>query len=113
MNCYYSNLIEGHNTRPRDIERALAGDLDADARRRDLQLEAFAHVRVQKHIDVMAAQGQLPEPASAEFMRWLHREFYRATQFGTPLLTLDAGRVGSGCDIHCTWCISLKIEVHP
>ena len=28
MNCYYSNLIEGHNTRPRDIERALANDLD-------------------------------------------------------------------------------------
>jgi len=25
MNCYYSNLIEGRNTRPRDIERALAG----------------------------------------------------------------------------------------
>jgi hypothetical protein len=23
MNCYYSNLIEGHNTLPRDIERAL------------------------------------------------------------------------------------------
>lgn len=23
MNTYYSNLIEGHNTRPRDIERAL------------------------------------------------------------------------------------------
>ena len=23
MNRYYSNLIEGHNTRPRDIERAL------------------------------------------------------------------------------------------
>ncbi len=22
MNCYYSNLIEGHNTRPRDIELA-------------------------------------------------------------------------------------------
>ena len=25
MNCCHSNLIEGHNTRPRDIERALAG----------------------------------------------------------------------------------------
>jgi hypothetical protein len=25
MNTYYSNLIEGHNTRPRDIERALVG----------------------------------------------------------------------------------------
>jgi len=23
MNCYYSNLIEGHHTQPRDIERAL------------------------------------------------------------------------------------------
>ena len=30
MNTYYSNLIEGHNTRPREIERALAGQLDAD-----------------------------------------------------------------------------------
>ena len=77
MNCYYSNLIEGHNTRPRDIERALAGDFDADARRRNLQLEAFAHIRVQKEIDRQAAQGELPEPASAEFIRWLHREFYR------------------------------------
>ncbi|HLT63669.1 MAG TPA: hypothetical protein VKZ92_04015, partial [Pseudohongiella sp.] len=23
MNCYYSNLIEGHHTHPRDIEHAL------------------------------------------------------------------------------------------
>jgi Fic family protein len=33
MNCYYSNLIEGHNTRPRDIERALAAELDGDEER--------------------------------------------------------------------------------
>src|SRR5229473_5459964 len=26
MNCYYSNLIEGHETHPIDIERALQGD---------------------------------------------------------------------------------------
>ena len=30
MNSYYSNLIEGHNIRPRDIERALAGEFAAD-----------------------------------------------------------------------------------
>jgi Fic family protein len=30
MNAYYSNLIEGHNTRPRDIMRALANELDDD-----------------------------------------------------------------------------------
>lgn len=77
MNCYYSNLIEGHNTRPRDIERALAGDLDEDEGRRNLQLEAAAHVRLQEEIDRLAAEDRLPEPASCDFIRWLHAEFYR------------------------------------
>jgi Fic family protein len=40
MNTYYSNFIEGHNTRPRDIERALAGQFDRDEDRRTLQIEA-------------------------------------------------------------------------
>lgn len=30
MNCYYSNLIEGHDTHPVDIERALNNDYSAD-----------------------------------------------------------------------------------
>src|SRR6267154_3843757 len=77
MNTYYSNLIEGHNTRPRDIARALAGDLDNDNDRRNLQLEAAAHVRVQAEVDRMAAEGRLPEPASVDFIRHLHRDFYR------------------------------------
>jgi Fic family protein len=76
MNTYYSNLIEGHDTRPRDIERALAGHLDQDEGRRNLQLEAAAHVRVQAEIDRMAAEDTLPEPASPDFIRWLHKEFY-------------------------------------
>lgn len=77
MNTYYSNLIEGHDTRPRDIERALAGQFDTDASRRNLQCEAAAHVRVQEQIDRMAAEDRLPEPASVDFIRWLHEEFYR------------------------------------
>ena len=77
MNAYYSNLIEGHNTRPRDIERALAGDFDDDSIRRHLQQEAAAHVRVQAQIDALAARGALPEPASMEFILWLHSEFYK------------------------------------
>ena len=76
MNTYYSNLIEGHDTRPRDIERALAGQFDADEGRRNLQIEARAHVRVQARIDALAATGVLPEPASAEFLRTLHQDFY-------------------------------------
>lgn len=77
MNTYYSNLIEGHDTRPRDIARALEGDFAKDKKRRNLQLEAAAHVRVQTEVDRMASENQLPEPASANFIRWLHREFYR------------------------------------
>lgn len=34
MNCYYSNLIEGHDTHPVDIERALKGDYSNEARQR-------------------------------------------------------------------------------
>ena len=78
MNTYYSNLIEGHNTRPRDIERALAGKFEGDQHRRNLQVEAAAHVRLQAEIDRMAAENKLPEPASVNFVRWLHREFYRS-----------------------------------
>jgi Fic family protein len=63
MNTYYSNLIEGHNTRPRDIERALAGEFDKDEKRRNLQLEAASHVRVQTEVDRLAAENRLPEPA--------------------------------------------------
>lgn len=88
MNAYYSNLIEGHNTRPHEIERALAGEFDADDGRRNLQLEAAAHVAVQAEVDRLAASGELPEPASGRFIQWLHREFYR----GVPPSMLNVRR---------------------
>jgi Fic family protein len=58
MNCYYSNLIEGHDTHPIDIERALHGDYSKDARKRDLQLEAKAHIIVQQWIDDGGLRGR-------------------------------------------------------
>jgi Fic family protein len=58
MNCYYSNLIEGHDTHPVDIERALAEDYSADPKKRDLQLEARAHIAVQKWIDEGGLSGR-------------------------------------------------------
>jgi Fic family protein len=57
MNCYYSNLIEGHDTHPVDIERALMNDYSQDARKRDLQYEAKAHIAVQKWIDCGGLNG--------------------------------------------------------
>jgi len=76
MNCYYSNLIEGHNTRPKDIEKALAG-AEVEPERRALALEAKAHVIVQRKIDEMYSKGDLPSPTSVEFIAWVHRMFYR------------------------------------
>jgi len=73
MNCYYSNLIEGHNTLPGDIERALNEDYSSEPKKRDLQKEAIAHIEVQKQID----EGKGPEvyPATIEYALWLHKSF--------------------------------------
>jgi Fic family protein len=57
MNCYYSNLIEGHDTHPIDIERALKNDYSTDTHKRDLQLEAKAHIQVQEWIDGGGLKG--------------------------------------------------------
>src|SRR5437879_6147490 len=40
MNSYYSNLIEGHNTNPLDIERALKKAFAKDPAKRALQIES-------------------------------------------------------------------------
>ncbi|MAY44142.1 MAG: cell filamentation protein Fic [Rhodobacteraceae bacterium] len=72
MNCYYSNLIEGHDTHPIDIERAMQGDYSADPSRRNLQLEAKAHVAVQKWID---EDGMAEPPTSPVSVIELHRRF--------------------------------------
>ncbi len=73
MNCYYSNLIEGHDTHPRDIDRALANDFSSEPKKLDLQKEAVAHIHVQRLIDA----GRDPDvwPASAAYASWLHEEF--------------------------------------
>jgi Fic family protein len=72
MNCYYSNLIEGHDTHPIDIERALKSDYSADPTKRDLQLEARAHIAVQRWIDEGNLRGRA---VTADGLREIHRRF--------------------------------------
>ncbi len=73
MNCYYSNLIEGHNTHPVDIERALKKQYSADPHKRDLQHEAQAHIAVQQWIDAGGLQGR--RAITAEGIRETHFRF--------------------------------------
>src|SRR6266403_1656765 len=75
MNCYYSNLIEGHNTHPREIDRAMVEDYSRDPKRRVLQQEARAHIEVQRMID--AGEDPKEAPTSTRYIKWLHYEFCR------------------------------------
>jgi Fic family protein len=72
MNCYYSNLIEGHHTHPVDIERALRNDYSTDPAKRNLQIEAKAHVAVQRWVDEGGAKGRA---VTTETICELHRRF--------------------------------------
>jgi Fic family protein len=72
MNCYYSNLIEGHDTHPVDIERALKNDYSQDAGKRNLQIEAKAHITVQTWIDGGGLDGRA---VTRDGLCELHRRF--------------------------------------
>jgi len=73
MNCYYSNLIEGHDTHPVDIEPVLKNDYSQDKRKRDLQLEAKAHIAVQQWIDAGGLTGHAA--VTARSIAKIHRRF--------------------------------------
>lgn len=72
MNCYYSNLIEDHNTHPIDIDRALKGDYSTNPEKRELQLEAKAHIEVQKLIEETIDTSNIVDKA---YIQWVHKEF--------------------------------------
>ena len=72
MNCYYSNLIEGQYTHPVDIERALKDDYSAEPDKRNLQLEAKAHMEVQQWID---GGGLTNGAVVADSLIEIHRRF--------------------------------------
>ena len=72
MNCYYSNLIEGRSTHPIAIERALHNDFSRNREKRNLQLEAKAHIEVQKWID----EGKLGDnEMTVAGLQEFHRRF--------------------------------------
>ena len=92
MNCYYSNFLEGHQTHPREIERALRNEYAKDDKQRILQLEARAHIELQQVID-QSHDDQNVWPASDAYVRWLHYEFCRRLPLELlTLRTVDTGR---------------------
>lgn len=86
MHCYYSNLIEGQQTRVRDIEAALKRDFAAEPGKRNLQRLSLAHLEVQRWAAVQT--GSLH---SVEFIRELHRRFYAALPDAMRVATTSSG----------------------
>jgi len=74
INSYYSNLIEGNSTHPRDIRRAMAGDYSDDPATRDLQLESIAHIKVQRILE--NDPGSFGDINSPECFGRIHKLFY-------------------------------------
>ncbi len=78
MNSYYSNLIEGRKTSPRDIERALANDFSASPAKRRNQLLGVAYIRTDEAMRRRLESECELDVFGVEFIKWLHCEFFSA-----------------------------------
>ena len=76
MNSYYSNLIEGHKTLPRDIERALADNTPDDGKKSENQHLATAHILTECKMEQRLREEPDLNIHAEEFLCWLHRSFY-------------------------------------
>ena len=77
MNSYYSNLIEGHDTHPIDIAKALKNDFSEDKIKRDLQKEAQAHIVLHKAIETeIKANKTSITSSTTNYIQKIHKNFY-------------------------------------
>jgi Fic family protein len=92
MNSYYSNLIEGHNTHPLDIERAMKQDYAKEPSKRILQLESKAHIEVQEAMEKRLIHETELNICSFDFIGWIHREFYKELPEEFRFVTTKEGK---------------------
>lgn len=80
VNSYYSNRIEGEQTLPRDIERALRKSFSKDPAQARLQRLALAHIETQEEMEQRLAVEPALAVFGAQFLASLHRRFYGRLQ---------------------------------
>lgn len=76
MNSYYSNLIEGHDTNPIDIEKALNNIYSTNKEKRNLQIEAHAHIKTHEFISELISSKEC-SISDDSFIKLIHLEFYK------------------------------------
>jgi Fic family protein len=75
VNSYYSNLIEGQQTRPLDIERALRKSFSKEPDKARRQRIAVAHIGAQQEMESWLAAGEV-DIYAPDFLSRLHKAFY-------------------------------------
>ena len=90
---YRSTLIKDYATYPADMERALSGDYSSDPAKRDLQLEALAHIEAQKLVDERIAADAHLNVCDLEFLRTLYKAFYDRLPESMHVVRSPDGRV--------------------
>lgn len=94
MNSYYSNLIEGHDTHPIDIARALKNDFSEDKTKRDLQREAHAHIKLHEEIYAeIKPEDSAIIPTSTAYLKSIHKRFYDHLPEDFKIVTSKEGNV--------------------
>ena len=103
MNCYYSNLIEGHRTYPDEVEAATASgaaQVDAGDQQRMLVHEAMAHIQTQAETRARLRTDPTWDPATPDALAWMHLVFYghmpaesrwTETRSGTKRIAIEPG----------------------
>jgi len=76
MSSYYSNRIEGEQTLPKDIERALRRSFSGRPEKARLQRLAVAHIETQEEMERHLAESPDLAVFSTQFLASLHRGFY-------------------------------------
>lgn len=77
VNSYYSNRIEGQQTHPRDIERALRKNFSKEPKKASLQRLAIAHISTHEDMEAWLAEKPDLPVFGAGFLARLHESFYR------------------------------------
>lgn len=88
VNSYYSNKIEGNNTKPADVikaQHAAEGELDPAIR--DERKEIIAHLIAQEAL--AKNKPSESEVSAPEFIKWVHDLFFQSLSEEARTLTLE------------------------
>ena len=89
VNSYYSNKIEGNNTKPADVIRAQhANEEELDPAIRDDHKEIISHLIAQESLALNKPSAN--EVSSAAFIQWIHELFFKDLSEQARTLTLDS-----------------------